>query len=107
MRCSWSFKIPLKGPLSNRGRRHYLGFEQWRNLGKAPLIVSIDRLFLLLAPKDASKWSERDERERVARTKREQLEAWFDAGVTPIAVMSSTGGGQLHAIGQLFELYAP
>ena len=34
----------------------------WRNLGKAPLIVSIDRLFLLLAPKDASKWSERDER---------------------------------------------
>lgn len=48
----------------------------WRNLGKAPLIVSLDRLFLLLAPKDASKWSEKDERERVARTKREQLEAW-------------------------------
>lgn len=37
---------------------------------------------------------------------REQLDAWFDLGVTPIAVMSSTSGGQLHAIGQLFELYA-
>jgi len=37
---------------------------------------------------------------------RDQLEAWFDCGVLPIAVMSSTSGGQLHAIRQLFELYA-
>lgn len=37
---------------------------------------------------------------------RDQLESWFDIGVLPIAVMSSTSGGQLHAIGQLFELYA-
>ena len=37
---------------------------------------------------------------------RDQLEAWFDTGVLPIAVMSSTSGGQLHAIGQLFELFA-
>ncbi len=37
---------------------------------------------------------------------RERLAAWFDLGVTPIAVMSSTTGGQAHAIGQLFELYA-
>ena len=36
---------------------------------------------------------------------RDQLEAWFDIGVLPIAVMSSTSGGQLHAIGQLFELF--
>ncbi len=36
---------------------------------------------------------------------RDQFEAWFDAGVLPIAVMSSTSGGQLHAIGQLFELF--
>jgi len=36
---------------------------------------------------------------------RERLEAWYDLGVTPIAVMSSTTGGQAHAIGQLFELY--
>ena len=36
---------------------------------------------------------------------RERLEAWYELGVTPIAVMSSTTGGQAHAIGQLFELY--
>jgi alkanesulfonate monooxygenase SsuD/methylene tetrahydromethanopterin reductase-like flavin-dependent oxidoreductase (luciferase family) len=37
---------------------------------------------------------------------RERLDAWYDLGVTPIAVMSSTTGGQAHAIGQLFELYS-
>jgi alkanesulfonate monooxygenase SsuD/methylene tetrahydromethanopterin reductase-like flavin-dependent oxidoreductase (luciferase family) len=37
---------------------------------------------------------------------RERLAAWWALGVTPIAVMSSTTGGQAHAIGQLFELYA-
>jgi alkanesulfonate monooxygenase SsuD/methylene tetrahydromethanopterin reductase-like flavin-dependent oxidoreductase (luciferase family) len=36
---------------------------------------------------------------------RDALESWFDTGVTPIVVMSSTSGGQLHAIGQLLELY--
>jgi alkanesulfonate monooxygenase SsuD/methylene tetrahydromethanopterin reductase-like flavin-dependent oxidoreductase (luciferase family) len=37
---------------------------------------------------------------------RDQLEAWFDIGVLPIAVMSSTSGGQLKAIRELFELYS-
>ncbi len=37
---------------------------------------------------------------------RERLDAWYELGVTPIAVMSSTTGGQARAIGQLFELYA-
>ncbi len=37
---------------------------------------------------------------------RDALEAWYEIGVTPIAVMSSTSGGQLHAIRQLFDLYA-
>ncbi len=36
---------------------------------------------------------------------REGMEAWYDTGAMPIAVMSSTGGGQAHAIRQLFELY--
>lgn len=40
-----------------------------------------------------------------AGTVRSKLDAWFDVGVTPIAVMSSTSGGQLVAIRQLFELY--
>jgi len=38
---------------------------------------------------------------------RDGFEAWVDAGVTtPIAVMSSTGGGQLKALEQLFAAYA-
>lgn len=37
---------------------------------------------------------------------RDQLESWFAIGVTPIAVMSSTSGGQLKAIGELFALYS-
>lgn len=37
---------------------------------------------------------------------RQGLEAWQAIGVTPIAVMSSTSGGQHHAIRQLFDAYA-
>lgn len=37
---------------------------------------------------------------------RDGLDAWFDEGVTPIAVMSSTTGGQVKAIGELFEAYS-
>lgn len=37
---------------------------------------------------------------------RERLEAWAANGVLPIAVMSSTTGGQAKAIGELFDLYA-
>ena len=34
------------------------------------------------------------------------LAAWYATGVTPIAVMSSTTGGQHKAIQQLMDLYA-
>jgi alkanesulfonate monooxygenase SsuD/methylene tetrahydromethanopterin reductase-like flavin-dependent oxidoreductase (luciferase family) len=37
---------------------------------------------------------------------REGLEAWADMGVLPIAVMSSTSGGQAKAVGELFAAYA-
>ena len=37
---------------------------------------------------------------------RDGLEAWADLGVLPIAVMSSTSGGQAKAIGELFAAYA-
>lgn len=37
---------------------------------------------------------------------RASIDAWFAAGVLPIAVMSSTSGGQLKAIQELFDLYA-
>jgi alkanesulfonate monooxygenase SsuD/methylene tetrahydromethanopterin reductase-like flavin-dependent oxidoreductase (luciferase family) len=36
---------------------------------------------------------------------RTRLEEWASTGVTPIAVMSSTSGGQVKAINELFELY--
>ena len=36
---------------------------------------------------------------------REGFEAWRAIGVEPIAVMSSTSGGQVKAIGELFDLY--
>ena len=36
---------------------------------------------------------------------RERIAQWYELGVTPIAVMSSTSGGQAHAIGQLLALY--
>jgi alkanesulfonate monooxygenase SsuD/methylene tetrahydromethanopterin reductase-like flavin-dependent oxidoreductase (luciferase family) len=35
----------------------------------------------------------------------DRLDAWYALGVTPIAVMSSTTGGQAKAIGELFALY--
>ena len=37
---------------------------------------------------------------------RDGLAAWYATGVTPIAVMSSTSGGQAHAIRQLIDAYA-
>jgi hypothetical protein len=37
---------------------------------------------------------------------REQLSAWAATGVHPIAVMSSTSGGQAKAINELFDLYS-
>ena len=37
---------------------------------------------------------------------RDRLAAWYSTGVTPIAVMSSTTGGQAKAIRELFDLYS-
>ena len=37
---------------------------------------------------------------------RERFDEWAATGVLPIAVMSSTSGGQAKAIGELFELFA-
>jgi alkanesulfonate monooxygenase SsuD/methylene tetrahydromethanopterin reductase-like flavin-dependent oxidoreductase (luciferase family) len=36
---------------------------------------------------------------------RDGVAAWWDLGVTPIAVMSSTTGGQIKALQQLFDIY--
>ena len=42
----------------------------------------------------------------VARV-RDGVDAWFDAGVTPVVVPSSTKGGQAAAITELFAAFAP
>lgn len=36
---------------------------------------------------------------------RDRFAAWRDTGVTPIAVMSSTGGGQVRAVREFFDLW--
>jgi hypothetical protein len=36
---------------------------------------------------------------------RDGVEAWFDAGVTPIVVPSSTSGGQASAVAELFDAF--
>jgi alkanesulfonate monooxygenase SsuD/methylene tetrahydromethanopterin reductase-like flavin-dependent oxidoreductase (luciferase family) len=42
-----------------------------------------------------------------AKTVRDGIEAWFDAGITtPIIVPSSTGGGQAKAVAELFAAFA-
>ena len=41
-----------------------------------------------------------------AKQVREQFENWANAGVLPIAVMSSTSGGQAKAVAELFTVYA-
>ncbi len=42
-----------------------------------------------------------------AQVVRDRLEEWMSLGVLPIAVMSSTSGGQAAAIRELFDAYAP
>jgi hypothetical protein len=37
---------------------------------------------------------------------RDGVEAWFDAGVTPVVVPSSTSGGQAKAVAELFDAFA-
>ena len=41
-----------------------------------------------------------------ASSVRDQLSAWSDKGILPIAVMSSTSGGQAKAIAELFNAYS-
>jgi hypothetical protein len=48
----------------------------WRNLGSEPMVVQLDRLFIVLAAKEGREYHEAEESERAERTKREQLEAW-------------------------------
>ena len=49
----------------------------WRKLGKQPLIISIDRVFLVVGPKAAlDGYSDAEEKAKAERAKRDTLEAW-------------------------------
>ena len=49
----------------------------WHRLGKEPLIISIDRVFLLVGPRaDTEGYCEPEEKEMAERTKRDALAAW-------------------------------
>ena len=48
----------------------------WRNLGGEPMLIAIDRLFLLLTPKSADSASLVAEAQAEREAKREQLSAW-------------------------------
>ena len=48
----------------------------WRNLGSEPMVVTVDRLYLLLAPKDGTGRDAEAERRRSTNAQREQLAAW-------------------------------
>lgn len=41
-----------------------------------------------------------------ASTIRDGLDRWYDLGIQPIAVMSSTSGGQVKAVAELFDVYS-
>eukprot|EP00966_Prymnesium_polylepis_P179902 4165254-Prymnesium_polylepis.1 len=48
----------------------------WRSLNTKPIIVSVERLYVLIAPKDVGTWDREAEEARVRQWKREQLELW-------------------------------
>jgi hypothetical protein len=37
---------------------------------------------------------------------RDGIDRWYDLGIEPIAVMSSTSGGQVKAVAELFDVYS-
>ena len=69
-----TFELPVRVTCGTLGEVHVK--VPWRSLGKEPMVVSLDRLFLVVAPRNVSTWDEKLEAEATARTKREQLAAW-------------------------------
>jgi alkanesulfonate monooxygenase SsuD/methylene tetrahydromethanopterin reductase-like flavin-dependent oxidoreductase (luciferase family) len=87
----------------------YRGY--WRDAGYAEEMDAVERA-LAAGDRDAvasllpDRWLDDCTASGPASTVRDQLGAWADLGVLPIAVMSSPRGGQLVAIRELFTAYA-
>lgn len=100
-------------------RRTLLGYivlpnyrNYWKQAGYEDEMVAIEQALAAGADRDrlaalmVDRWVDDCTISGSPAEVRDQLDAWFDTGVLPIAVMSSTSGGQHHAIRQLFDLYA-
>ena len=97
----------LLGYISLPNYRNY-----WKQAGYEEEMVAIEAALAAGADRDAlaalmtDRWIDDCTISGGPGEVRDLLETWFDTGVLPIAVMSSTSGGQLHAIRQLLDLYA-
>ena len=95
----------LMGYVSLPNYRNY-----WRGAGYVEEMDAIEAAFASGDKEKVSslmtnKWLDDNTISGSANTVRDRLAEWADAGVIPIAVMSSTTGGQVKAINQLFEIY--
>ena len=92
----------------------YVSLPNYRNYWRqAGFVEVMDRIEAALATKDdatiksamSNEWLDDCTISGDARRVREQLLRWNDLGVQPIAVMSSTSGGQIAAINELFTAF--
>lgn len=92
----------------------YVSLPNYRNYWRAAgYVEEMDEVERLLAAGDrdslpkamSDAWLDDNTISGSATKVRDRLEQWAATGVTPIAVMSSTSGGQAKAIAELFSVY--
>lgn len=100
--------------INRRTLTGYVSLPNYRNYWKAAgYVEEMEAIEAALAAgnKDAlpslmtNKWLDDNTISGPASHVRARFEEWAHAGVTPIAVMSSTSGGQVKAINELFDVY--
>jgi len=96
----------LQGYVALPNYRNYwieAGYEDEMHAAKAAIDAG-DTDGLLTAMTDA--WLDDCTLSGPADRVRDGVEAWFDAGVTPVVVPSSTSGGQAKAVAEIFDTFA-
>ena len=96
----------LQGYVALPNYRNYwidAGYETEMHAAKAAIDAG-DTDALIAAMSDA--WLDACTLSGPAGRVRDGVEAWFDAGVTPIVVPSSTSGGQAKAFAELFDAFS-
>jgi len=95
----------LRGYVALPNYRHYwidAGYEAEMHAAKAAIEAG-DTDALTAAMSDA--WLDDCTLSGPADRVRDGVDAWFDAGVTPIVVPSSTSGGQAKAVAEIFDTF--